>query len=89
MAPQQDTTKTVNILAINDITNNNFSTLTVTFVNSVHNTFMPPPGLLIVPNPDETYLKLLPEGAILEQLVVVKEFSAPHTIFPLIDTYRI
>jgi hypothetical protein len=92
-APNKEATKTVNILAddpelpaaINDITDNDSTALMTTFVNSVCNTTTLPPGSLIVPDPYETYLQSLPEGAVLEQLVITKESSALHSIFPLVD----
>jgi hypothetical protein len=55
------------------------------FINSLHQTATPPPGSLIVPDPYETYLKLLPDGAVPEQLIVAKESSALQSIFPLVD----
>jgi hypothetical protein len=56
--------KTVNILAndpelpaaIDDITDNDSTALMATFVNSVCDTFTPPPGSLVIPDPYETYL---------------------------------
>jgi hypothetical protein len=55
------------------------------FINSLHQTATPPPGSLIVPDPYETYLKSLPDGAVPERLIIAKESSALQSIFPLID----
>jgi len=92
-APNKDATKTVNILAedpelpaaIDDIADDDSTAPTATFVNSVYDTSTLPPGSLVVPDPYETYLRSLPEGAVPEQLVVAKESSALRSIFPLVD----
>jgi hypothetical protein len=48
----------------------------------------PPPGALIVPDPYETYLKLLPSGAMPELLVMAKESLVLCSIFLLVDNQQ-
>jgi hypothetical protein len=62
--------------------------LPVTFFNAKGEQITLPPGAIIIPDSYETYLKLLPRGAVPEQLVVAKESSALRSVFPLIDNQQ-
>ena len=57
-------------------------------MQTIQQPVVPPPGALIVPDPYETYLKSLPSGTMPELLVVAKESSALHSIFPLVDNQQ-
>ena len=58
------------------------------FTNAIHQPATPPPGSLIIPDPYETYLKSLPNGATPETLVVAKESLALRSIYPLVDNQQ-
>ena len=57
-------------------------------MQSIQQPVVPLPGALIVPDPYEPYLKLLPSGATPELLVVAKESSVLRSIFPLVDNQQ-
>jgi len=59
-----------------------------TFANSVFRQAEPPPGSFVVPDPYEIYLKTLQPGETPERLIIAKESSALHSIYPLIDHQR-
>ena len=59
------------------------------FTNVIHQSDSPLPGSLIVPDPYETYLKLLPDGTIPKTLVVAKESSALQSIFLLVNNQQL
>jgi hypothetical protein len=49
---------------------------TLTFINAVHQPKTPPPGSIVIPDLYELYVNSLPQGAVPDHLVVVKESSA-------------
>ena len=73
--------------ALDDLATDNIYPNSI-FTNAVHQPDTPPPGSLIILDPYETYLKLLPNGTIPETLVVAKESSALRSIFPLVDNQQ-
>jgi hypothetical protein len=63
--------------ALNDIEGDESNDApTSMFINSLHQPATPPPGSIVVPDPYKAYLKLLPDGAVPERLIVAKESSA-------------
>ena len=93
VVPGKEAPKGINVLAddpalpmaLNDINDDDDEPVAATFINSVMTVSQPPPGLLIIPDPYETYLKKLPAGIIPRQLIIAKELSAIRSIFPLVD----
>ena len=58
---------------------------TATFVNSIRQPTIPPPGALVIEDAYDVYLKSLPQGTTPDVLMVAKESSALRSIRPLID----
>ena len=57
-------------------------------MHSIQQPAAPLPSALIIPDPYETYLKLLPSGATSELLVVAKKSLVLHSIFWLVDNQQ-
>ena len=95
VVPGKEAPKGINVLAddpalpmaLDDINDDDDEPVAATFINSVMTVSQPPPGLLIIPDPYETYLKTLPAGIIPRQLIIAKELSAIRSIFPLVDLW--
>src|SRR5229473_8431117 len=60
-----------------------------TLVVGLHKPSDPPPGVFVIPDPYEMYLKTVPEGQMPDTLVVAKESSALRSIFPRVDHQQI
>ena len=96
--PKEDGTKEIHTYAEDSLLAKAFDDLepgdpeyqlpTATFINAIHQPRIPPPGSFVVPDPYETYLKSLPQGAKPDRLVVAKESSALRSIHPLVDHQR-
>ena len=72
VVPGKEAPKGINVLANNlalpmaldNLNDDNNEPVAATFINSVMTVSQPPPGSLIIPDPYETYLKMLLAGAI-------------------------
>ena len=55
------------------------------FINVLHQPETPPPGVIIIPNTYEMYLRSLQPGQVPQPLIVAKESSVLRSIVPLIN----